>query len=323
MASQAGSGRPSLAVAVCTYRRPDGLREVLGSLDDQTEPPEVVYVLDNDPEGSARSAARPNGGPLVHVPMGQNAGPAGAFARALRLARDDIDGPDWITLVGDDNPLPSDDVLATITELIQRVSVDEDVAAVGLNGARFSRTRGAVRLLDEELDGLVDVDFVTGGGRPTYNVRALRRLGVEFDATLFFGFEELDIGMGIRSAGGRVVVDGDWLRQARARAGKLGRPLPRVQPRRRARWRTYYSVRNHLIVSWRHSSPLGRVRAVALGGAMVLSRALDPRRWSDVAPAALGLVHWVRGVRGRVLEPPAAVEPAAPEPASGVEGEPR
>ena len=323
MSVPAQPDRPSLAVAVCTHRRRSGLHEVLGSLDDQSEPPQVVYVLDNDPEGSARSAARPNGGPLVYVSMGENAGPAGAFSRALELAQDDVDGPDWVTLVGDDNPLPTADVLAAIADLIQRVSVDEDVAAVGLNGARFSRTRGTSRLLDDELDGVVDVDFVTGGGRPTYNVRALRRLGVEFDATLFFGFEELDVGMGIRRAGGRVVVDGDWLRQARARAGKLGRPLPRVQPRRRARWRTYYSVRNHLIVSWRHSRPLGRVRAVGLGGAMVLSRVLDRRRWSDVAPAALGFVHWALGVRGRVLEPSAAVEPSASGRSAGAEAEPR
>jgi hypothetical protein len=126
---------------------------------------------------------------------------------------------------------------------------------------------------------------------------------VHFDPTLFFGFEEMDVGLQIRRAGGRVVIDGDWLHAARARAGKLGRRAPRRQERARAQWRTYYSIRNYLLVSRRHCSSVGRVRAASLAVGMVLRRALVPSRWSDLAPALAGLRDGLLGVTGRVLEP--------------------
>src|SRR4029453_7830814 len=94
---------------------------------------------------------------------------------------------------------------------------------VGLVGSRFDRRRARLqRLPDSELGhGPLDVDYIGGGHLPLYRVAAVRAVGV-VDPSYFFGFEDLEYGLRLRSRGWRVVADGDqWLELRRAQ-GRLG-----------------------------------------------------------------------------------------------------
>src|SRR5207244_7593320 len=130
------------------------------------------------------------------------------------------------------------------------VEHEESVAGVGLVGARFGRWTGLTRRLrDDELRGLIDVDVIGGNQLPLLRVGAVRIVGPH-DAALFYGFEELELGLRLRRAGFRLVVDGDaWLAVRRAQ-GRTGAARP-PSTRRESPDRPYLSVRHQLGVAGR------------------------------------------------------------------------
>ena len=67
--------------AIVTFRRASTLGEVLRSISNQTMPPSLTVVADNDSEQSARAVVEDHQegwpGELLYVPVGENRGPAG------------------------------------------------------------------------------------------------------------------------------------------------------------------------------------------------------------------------------------------------------
>lgn len=116
---------------------------------------------------------------------------------------------------------------------------------VGKTGARFDLRRGrAIRLRDDELSGVVPVDYVAGGQLPLIRVGALREVGV-FDERFFFGFDDLDFSLRLRDNGYRAFVEGSIAHWARALAGRLEADGgARRNTSAAAPWRRYYSLRN-------------------------------------------------------------------------------
>jgi GT2 family glycosyltransferase len=149
------------------------------------------------------------------------------------------------------------------------------VAAVGLVGARYNRLTGTTpKLRDDQLDGMVDVDVIGGNQLPLVSVAALRAVGAH-DPELFYGFEELELGLRLRAAGFRLVVNGDqWLARRHAQ-GRAGPDAPRAL-RRETPSRRYLSVRNQLVVARRYGSVTA---PLAVTAANLLARpVMDLRR---------------------------------------------
>jgi len=103
-----------VALCVITHRRPAGLTRLFGALESlrfRGSPPELrIFVIDNDPEGSARDVVREIAGrmetPVVYrgekrrgIPQARNAALAVALGWADSIAfvdDDDVPEPDWL-----------------------------------------------------------------------------------------------------------------------------------------------------------------------------------------------------------------------------------
>ena len=299
-----GPGTPRLWAIVVTYHRPAELKNMLAKLSEQTRPPDRVIVVDNGSQPDARRAA--DGAGATYLDAGDNLGPAGGIALGMQHVLDRADDRDWLVLCDDDDPPASDDLLATLWAFAADCRDREPrTAAVGLSGARYDRRWGVFRRVpDEELHGTVGVDYVGGGQFPLYSCGVVRECGVP-DAGFFFGFDDAEYGLRLRSSGYAVFVPGELWRAQRALHGRLGVSRAALRTdNATSSWRRYYAVRNTTLLARRHGSPLALAYA-AVGGAaratVALMRAGRPRR--EVLLPWRGAMDGLAGRTGRTVDP--------------------
>lgn len=230
-----------------TYRRPHELRRSLERLLKQSLPPEYLLVVDNDPDRSAQAVARDiSTGRVAYLSLPQNPGPAGAAAAALEhlLERD---GP-WLYWGDDDDPPEAPDTLERLLQLESSTS-GQPVGALAASGVRWDwRTGRPMRVPDEELQGAIGIDAVGGGMQLVLRREAVQRVGLP-NPRLFFGLEDYEYCLRLRSAGYAILADGDRMWERRARQGRLGYvPHRRATPSGSLRSlpREYYTTRNYV-----------------------------------------------------------------------------
>lgn len=299
-----------------TFRRPDEVRNFLNVLRSQTARLDSLIVVDNDDDpaiadivGTATDVA----GQVRYLGVAENMGPAGGIdagiAAVLAHACDD----DWIVLLDDDDPPLRDSCLEEMRGSLQRLcDLDDATAAIGLWGASLDKASGRVRAAsgnDPE-----EVDYLPGSALPHYSAGAVRAVGAP-EAAMFFGFDDLELGLRLRDAGYNLYSSG------RARAHGLAHMVEgrvasaRLDP---PTWRRYYSLRNSIIVLRRHGAARGALfRSVVAGlGKPLANLPRTPR----LAMAHLGFnVRAIRdgwlGRLGKTIDPaglPAPRRNAAP-----------
>jgi glycosyltransferase involved in cell wall biosynthesis len=250
-----------------TFRRPESLLAMLHALATQTRPLDRLIVVDNDPSPGARAVVEAMSPTAEYVAPSENLGPAGGIAlgmeRLLETAHDD----DWILTLDDDDPPRDPTVLATLLAFaVDLAARDRSVGAVGADGARCDRRRGRmVWIEDRDLRGEIDVDWIGGDFLPVYSVRALRAVG-PMQATLFFGFEELELGLRLRDAGYRIVVPGAICMARRAADHQLGLSVVPSRVLGELTWRRYYSLRNLIRILIDRGATAGAVRVTLVVG---------------------------------------------------------
>ncbi len=112
----AGGSEPSVTVAICTFRRPEGLQRALDGLWRQTGIPVAkvtVIVVDNDPAGSARAVVdrnRPPPGWILRYVIEPQPGVSHARNRCLAESRTDL------IAFFDDDEVPEPGWLAALLE---------------------------------------------------------------------------------------------------------------------------------------------------------------------------------------------------------------
>lgn len=313
------AGDPRLLGVLVTYRRHEGLRDVLAGLAEQTRPLDRLVVVDNAASPASRGiveAHRARGHDAEHLDPGRNLGSQGGCAlggsHLLAEAGDD----DWIVILDDDQPPDVPDLLERLLAFaLERRAADPRTACVGAVGARLDRRRGrALRPRDDELDGPVPVDYIGSGHLPLYLVRAVRDVGF-IHGELFFGFGELELGVRLRRHDWTLYADGALTSAFRQRWGVWGVPVTQASRRLGGppSWRQYYSLRNLVWLLRRHGHHGAAARVALLTG---LAKPLVnlPRSPRD-ATRHLGLnVRAVRdGYLGRLgmrLEPDLARYPS-------------
>jgi GT2 family glycosyltransferase len=269
--------RRTFAVLV-TFRRPDDLIRSLEAIAAQSFRFDELVVVDNDPSAGASSAVDRHRGaePVTYVASPTNLGPAGGRSLGALEVMRRAEDHDWIMFLDDDDPLPSHDLVARLMATVDRCRrIDPRTAGVGLRGARLDRWTG--RLVPVDGRGILRVDHLHGNFVPCYRLGPLRRVGL-FDAQLFFGFEELELGMRLRRAGFTLFVDTDLSASVRS---TMHLTQPRENPDLHLAapsLRRYYALRNRLVV-------LGRERLYlqAAGWALVAGL-LKPAAWLVARP---------------------------------------
>lgn len=303
-----------LCGVLVTFRRPLDLAQTMRRLADQTRRFDTLVVVDNDndprvAEIVATSSAATN---VIYLPAQENLGPAGGLALGMtRLLRIGDDG--WVVLLDDDDPPRTDEMLAEITSFAdEMLRLDSSVAGVGLVGARFDVPAArTVRIEDHELHGPVVVDYIGGGQLPCYRAAVMREVGVP-EASLFFGFDDLEYGLRLKAAGHPLYIDGDTCLRERKVKGLLG--IDR-QPRRQLgsiNWRNYYTTRNLIWILRTNGHHRSAVRVVAhriLAKGLYNLRSNPTGAWAHSVMGIRAALDAYTGRMGRTVEPAALDAP--------------
>lgn len=259
--------RTDYAAVVVTFRRPESLRTVLDGLAAQTLPPVLVVVADNDPDGSARAVvsafARSTSFPVEYILVGENLGPAGGWAQAAAAASIHVERGDWLVVVDDDDAISEPEVMAThLRNAVEHTRSSSRVGAVGLRGAHLRRI--TARLVPASTTEATEAGYLASNGAPAYLWQALDEVGF-FDPALFFGFEDLDLGVRMTAAG--------WI--------SVSHPLPGLHhvantSSTRVAWREYYKMRSIVTIARRNLGVrwalVHILRSAVLGGARLAVR---------------------------------------------------
>ena len=220
----------------------------------QTRQVDHLVVVDNGSSPETVAIVEDTAATVTVLTPPSNVGPAGGFAFGLEhviaTARDE----DLVVLLDDDDPPPELDLFERLEQFIS--AQPSSVAGVGANGARLGRAGRLIRVPDNELANVIDVDVIGGRAHGIYRVGVIKATGVH-DVDLFFGFEELEFCLRMRDAGFRLVVLGALTLQRRQRTGRLGLKKRRSLAASQPAWRRYYSVRNMIVILRRR----GRRRA--------------------------------------------------------------
>lgn len=282
---------------VPTFRRREVLLETL-KVTVKTGPIAEIVVVNNGPdeEIDVVHLSKEVEVTIVVMNAADNIGPAGAIHLGINALLERSSNDDWILLIDDDDPPSSTTAVQDLLELARTLrSHDAQIGGVGLAGARYDTHLGMpTRVPTEELSPRTDVDWFGGNQLPIYSVNALRTAGAG-DPELFFGFDDLLLGLRLRAAGFRLCVDGTAVRQRRSHLGHGDRP-PSVASERS--WRTYYAARNLVLIAREHASMVGFIRTCIRTAA----QCIHPYKPNKLARAR-GLLHGILGWSGRRVQP--------------------
>jgi glycosyltransferase involved in cell wall biosynthesis len=290
---------------VVTYKRPSELGQSLAALVAQTRRLDRLIVVNNEPGSDVRAVVEQHplaAGTVSVIDTPDNLGPAGGIASGMEALLQDASDTDFVVVFDDDDPVVDNEVLADLA--VAAAAGGPRLGGVGLRGAVLDRRTGRLRppsMAGSDAAPSARVDYLKSGWTPLYSVRAIREIG-PFDAGLFFGFDDLEFGLRL--------VDAGYLLEAH----ELGREQadPPSTPSlgyRRAEWRTYYTVRNLVIVLRRHASPSAVALTVLLQGVAkpLFNLLRGPRSgWPQCRMAWTAIWHATIGRHGRTVSPETA-----------------
>ena len=177
-----------------------------------------------------------------YLGISDNPGPAGGIAAGFAEILERAGDGDWLVLLDDDDPPRRDDTFETLRDIGRGLeSTVPRLGGVGLWGATVRRTG---RLRADTASRPAPVDYLPGSSCVHYNVGALRSSETHHP-DLFFGFDDLDLGLGLRRGGWSLYSSGQAREHGltnmvddRRTSGTITAPS----------WRRYYSLRNLIIV---------------------------------------------------------------------------
>ena len=285
-----------------TFRRPEALRQHLERLAQQTRPLETLLVVDNDDDPDVADLIANHVSDTTDVRylgLPGNPGPAGAIATAIKQTLQSH-GDGWVVILDDDDPPPRNDTLeAMAASTASLVEADPRTGGVGLWGAGL---RWTGRLRAATGDAPERVSYLPGGACPHYRISTLRE-AIGPDPELFFGFDDLDLGLAVGDTGATVWSSGlarshGWTSMVEGRRTEKTVAAPT--------WRRYYSLRNIIIVLRRNRRPLGAaILSIVAGLAKpLINLPLNPRAASaNLRVNFLAISHGWRNKTGKVLDP--------------------
>lgn len=296
-----------------THKRPRRLATTLERLRDQDELLETLIVVDNAPDDANEAVVRRarSARSVTYIAAPENIGPAGGIALGMERVVGSAHDLDWVVTLDDDDPPRTPSLFRELLDFgTSMLSEDGRTGGVGHMGARFDYRRARmVRIADHELSGPVGVDYIGGNQFPMYSVRAVREIG-PFDPDLFWGLEELEYGLRMRSAGYSLYAHGDLWRARREENQRLElavRPSLRLRTGRYSSdWRRYYVLRNliHILVASGHRGSAARVTIIRGVGKPVANLVLAPgRAVGELKVSVRACRDGWRGISGRTFEP--------------------
>lgn len=231
---------------VITYNRPEVLLKTLEKIFAQTNPPEIIWVIDNSDNLETDFAiANHLDSRIKYFRMGYNSGPAGAAVKGLELCFND--GLDWILWADDNDPPFFND---TFEKLLSIRDSNPFCGILGSVGHFFDRKKGVIKRIQTRLlekKEIVEVDCVAGGMSMIINAEVVKN-GVFPNPDFFFGFEELDFCLKASRKGFIILVHSEVFLNLRRLHNRLDFDRP-IYKKKKSQSREYYSLRNLLMIS--------------------------------------------------------------------------
>ena len=233
---------------IMTYERESILADTIQSVFSQSLPPEKILIVDNSITITTEQLITGLNNPKIsYHRVGYNSGPAGAAGIGLRILA--AEGYDWIYWGDDDDPPVFSD---TFEILLKTAATDIKCGCVGVVGQFFNRKTGFVkRVPDEQLQtsGILEVDTIAGGMSKIVSGKMILENRILPEEKLFYGMEELDFDIKIKSSGYKLLVDKPFYLKHRLHYNRLGLPKRTLKKKSNAALiREYYSFRNSLYV---------------------------------------------------------------------------
>jgi len=247
----------TLSAIMVTHNRPDVAWVALQSCLDQTVPPTRVVVVDNGDIPFQLKEKDVVGGVEIEVLRpGSNIGPAGGIPLAAehlarRLSRDK---EHFVVLIDDDDPFLDPTCVEVAVALLSRGMGDANpVLGVGFRGSLFDRKRMRTAKPGADVPVPVVVDSLHGGFCAVYRLQALLNVP-HWIRALFWGFEELALGLHIRSTGGQLLSLEDPTVIACGKTERL-RSRPSLKFVAQPTLHRYYTLRNLVVIQQRYGPP--------------------------------------------------------------------
>jgi GT2 family glycosyltransferase len=258
----------SVGAVVVTYNRRQLLEQVLDSLLTQIRPVDHIYIVDNDSTDGTQEYLSALNNPRISIKrMTVNTGGAGGFSYGMKWAFDE--GHEWIWLMDDDVAQTAQCLEAllrasTQSKILLPLATSDDGGHLAWLAMRLNLTSPftpGFRLLSarrlyptiESLPEVVPVEDLSFEG-PLIHRSVPERVGFP-RGDFFIAFDDTEYGIrALQAKLGPILLVRDAQLKRLANYGSDS-PL----------WRTYYMLRNGLIVrSSQFASPLMRIR-VRLG----------------------------------------------------------
>jgi rhamnosyltransferase len=286
-----GHGGPTPRIgAVVTWFHPDdrAVRTVAAALSQCAE----VVVVDNTPDDARASSGAerlPPPAPARWLPLGRNAGLAGALNVGLDALADDLDG---VMLLDQDSVLPD----GAVVRLAEHLAAAPDVGAV--SPAPYDAAEQ--RYLDPRTAGrpvLAEREVVITSG--LLLSRAGRDVALPLREDFFVDAVDLDLCLRLRAEGLRVLQDRSVLLPHELGATRwhgIGRL--RVRATHHPTWRLYTGARNGTVLLREHAlrRPVWALtQACALAYWLGTVAAFEPPRRHRVAAFTAGLRDGLAG----------------------------
>lgn len=245
--------RPLLSFAgfIITFERPDVLASTINRVFSQTLPPTKLWIIDNSrTDLTQQMVGSWNDSRLIYYRTGANLGPAGGAKIGLALAS--AEGYEWIFWGDDDDPPPHADTFEKLLEV--RFLPDNSIGQVGMVGQYFNFRTGMIRrVTDEELNAneWIKIDTIAGGQCKIVKSAVFVK-GAMPTEKLFFGFEELDFDIQLKSLGFTSWVRTDLFLLQRKEPLRYEHIRSKLLDKS-SLWRQYYSLRNLLHIFRKNS----------------------------------------------------------------------
>jgi GT2 family glycosyltransferase len=247
---------------IITRNRPSVLKNTIEEIFNQTLPPQSVLIVDNsDNEATQLMYEQTNDSRLQYHKVGYNSGPAGGAKIGMEILF--TQGYEWVVWGDDDDPPKFNDVIERLFSIIPKIDICT-IGIIGCLGTRFNFRNGlTLRVPDNDLKGLIEVDSISGGMFPMLH-RNLYNQNVFPTPDLFFGFEELDFCLAVKRANLKIFVSGNEIYRHRLLHGRLGLIKKYKVKSKESLWREYYSTRNLIYILLRKEHSYEGVLSISL-----------------------------------------------------------
>jgi GT2 family glycosyltransferase len=250
---------------IMTYERPVILLDSIKRIFEQSFSPEKLLVIDNSFSDRTKLLISELADKrIIYYRVGENYGPAGAASIGLRILTDQ--GYDWIYWGDDDDPPHFPDAFEKML-----TDIDSDkIGIIGATGNRFSRLTGElIRVRQDDISAALregkkwlPVDSVAGNQAMIINSKVVQQ-GILPDPQFFFGLEELDYCIRVKTSGFSILTHTELFNRSRIKFNRINytRPIYSPFPAEKLH-REYYSTRNGVFLLIRQGLWFGLILKV-------------------------------------------------------------